>query len=74
MSTTLFRVLLAVSAVGLPLCVVYYQPAKRLVAAMGLHPAAVICFVLLAIGVIWFADQRSVVKTGDERAKKEDTN
>lgn len=49
-----YKVLLALCGVGLPLCIIYYVPAKRLVASMGLPPWAVIAFIFVAALLLWW--------------------
>ncbi len=49
-----YKVLLVLCGVGLPLCIVYYVPAKRLVASMGLPPWAVIVFIFAAALLLWW--------------------
>jgi hypothetical protein len=49
-----YKVLFVLCGVGLPLCIVYYVPAKRLVASMGLPPWAVIVFIFVAAFLLWW--------------------
>lgn len=49
-----YKVLLVLCGVGLPLCIVYYVPAKRL----GLPPWAVIAFIFVAVLLLWWQAER----------------
>jgi hypothetical protein len=53
-----YKTLLVLCGVGLPLCIVYYVPAKRLVASMGLPPWVVIAFIFVAVLVLWWQAKR----------------